>query len=75
MKTSFLAVISGESVIHALLWIIIAGVIFGLLTWLISYCGLPEPFAKIARVVVAVFAVLVLVNALLSLAGHPIIAW
>jgi hypothetical protein len=55
--------------VHILVWIIIVGCIFGLLWWLIGYVGLPEPFNKIARVAVAVIAVLLLINVLLGFVG------
>lgn len=57
------------SLVHIIITLIVAGLIFYLLNWLIVYVGLPEPFLKIARVVLAVFAVLVVVGILLSLAG------
>jgi uncharacterized membrane protein YtjA (UPF0391 family) len=44
-----------------------------LLWWLIGYAGLPEPFSKIARVVLAVIAVLMLINLLLGLIGTPLL--
>lgn len=59
--------------VHLLVWIIIVGCIFGLLWWLIGFVGLPEPFNKIARVAVAVIAVLLLINVLLGLVGTPLI--
>lgn len=55
--------------------LIVVGLIFWLLHWLIGYCGIPEPFNKIARIVLAIFAVLVVISALLSLIGHPIVRW
>lgn len=70
-----LALISGEGVINTLVWLICIGLVFGLLLWLIAYVALPEPFAKAARVILAVAAVIVLINVLLSLAGHPIVRW
>lgn len=70
-----LAAISSSAVIHALLFLIVLGVIFWLLWWLINYIALPEPFAKVARVVLAVAAVIVIINVLLSLVGHPIVTW
>lgn len=72
---SALAAISGENVLTALIWIVVAGVIFWLVTWLISYVGLPEPFAKVAKVIVAVVAVVFLINAILTIAGKPFINW
>lgn len=70
-----LAQISGSAVVNVLIWIIVLGVVFWLLFWLIGYVGLPEPFNKVARVILAVAAVIVLINCLLMLAGHPIIHW
>lgn len=51
---TLLAVISGQGVIHILLWLIVVGLIFLLLDWLIRYVGLPEPFAKVARIILGV---------------------
>ncbi len=64
-----LAQISISQAIHVILYLIVAGVIFGLLWWLIDYCAIPEPFAKVARVILAVLAVLVVISVLLSLVG------
>ena len=66
-------VIESSGLIGLLVWIIIIGCIFGLLWWLIGYVGLPEPFNKVARVVVAVIAVLLLINVLLGLVGAPLV--
>ena len=67
--------ISLSALVQAVLFLIIAGLIFWLLWWLVNYVGLPEPFAKVARVVLAVAAVFVLIAVLLSLAGHPVVTW
>lgn len=68
-----LAAISGDAILSGLIWIIIMGVVFGLLWWLINYISLPEPFAKVARVILALAAVLLLINVLLGWAGHPLV--
>ncbi|HUD10804.1 MAG TPA: hypothetical protein VMS08_00215 [Candidatus Saccharimonadia bacterium] len=66
-----------ESVVWAVLFLLGAGLIFGLLMYLINYvCGqfpVMEPFAKAARIVLVVMAVLVLIGFILSLMGHPIV--
>jgi hypothetical protein len=64
-----------SSLIVDVVWIIVIGIIFWLLFWLIDYCGIPEPFNKVIKVVVAVVAVLILINFLLGLAGHQVVAW
>jgi len=70
-----LGVIQGQSLIMAVVGLIILGLIVGLLWWLIDYVGLPEPINKIARVVIAIFVVLILINFLLSIIGQPLIVW
>lgn len=68
--------ISIEMVVHLILYIIVAGAIFGLLWFLIGYVGIPEPFNRFARVALMVLAVLVLIGVLLSLiGGRPLIRW
>lgn len=64
--------ISLGGLVHAIIVLIVAGLIFWLLWWLIQCIGLPEPFNKVARVVLAVAAVLVAIGVLLSLAGYRI---
>ena len=70
---SLIAAISGNQLLHAVVWVIIAGIIFWLVNWLITYAGVPEPFNKVAKVIVAIVAVVFLVNALLTIVGKPFI--
>ncbi len=67
--------VSGQAVISAVIMLIIGGVIFGLLLWLVDFCKTPEPFNRVAKVLLAIVAVLVVINALLTLVGRPIIGW
>lgn len=64
--------ISIESAVMVIIYLIIGGLIFGLLWWLIEYCAIPEPFNKVVRVILAVLAILVVIGILLSFIGHPI---
>lgn len=57
------------SLVTFIIYLLVIGGICWLLWWLIGYIGLPEPFAKVARVIVAVFAVLACINLLLILGG------
>jgi hypothetical protein len=61
--------ISISGAVTIVITLIVAGLIFGLLWWLIGYCGLPQPFDKVARVVLAIIAVLVVIGILLQLVG------
>lgn len=65
--------VTASSMISILVWFIVIALIFWLLFWLISYVGLPEPFAKVAKVILAVVAVLILINFLLGFLGNPIV--
>lgn len=64
--------ISIESVVMLVIYLVIVGLIFWLLWWLVNYLAPPEPFRKVANVVLAVAAVLVVISMLLSLIGHPL---
>lgn len=72
---STLAVVSGDSLVSAVIWIVISGLVFWICTWLITYIGIPEPFNKVARAAVAIIAVILLINAILAIAGKQFIRW
>lgn len=58
-----------ESLVSVIFWLLIVGCIVGLLYWLTQY--IPEPFQKVARVILAVVSVLIVINMLLGLLGYP----
>lgn len=65
--------ITGSALLTLLVTLVIAGLIFWLLWWFIGVCGLPEPFNKVARIIVALVAVIFLINMLMGLSGTPLI--
>lgn len=72
---TLLAAISGQTLVMAVVWVIIAAVLFFLLNWAIGYVGIAEPFQKVAKVIVVILVLVILVNALLMLVGQPFIRW
>lgn len=64
--------LSIEGLVEMVIYLVVVGGILWLLLWLISYVGLPEPFAKVAKIIVMVIGVLILINVLLGFAGHPV---
>lgn len=62
--------ISLSAAVMFIVYLLVAGLIFYLLNWLIGYVGVPDPFAKVLRIVLAILAVLVVIGLLLSLIGH-----
>lgn len=75
MNEVILAAISGQAMVQAVIWLVIAAVVFWLLNWLIGYIGVGEPFAKVLKVIMAIIAVLICINALMTLAGRPLVSW
>lgn len=59
------------SLLGLLVYIVIVGLIFYVLFWAIGKIGLPEPFGKIATVILVLAVVIVLLNLLLGLTGSP----
>lgn len=75
MDGIFLAAIAGNTLVAAIVWVVVAAVIFFLANWFLGYVGIGEPFLKVAKVIIALVVILILINALLSLTGRPLVAW
>jgi hypothetical protein len=67
--------ITGSVLLTALITLVIVGCIFWLCWWFVGYIGLPEPFNKVARVVIGLVALIFLINFLLGFIGHPLVRW
>ena len=61
--------ISLSGAVTVIVYLLIAGAVFWLLNFLIDTVAPPEPFRKVAKVIVLVLAVLVVIGVLLSLVG------
>ena len=64
--------LSGGGLLNAVIWLVCAALVYFIVDWGLGQIGLPEPFAKIARVLLVVLVVLVCLNAILMLAGAPL---
>lgn len=60
-----------SSLLHFVILIVVLGLVFWLVWWFIGYVGLPEPFNKVARVIVALVALVVVIDLLLGFIGGP----
>lgn len=69
----FIAALSIGGLVPLLIEVLIVAGVCYLLWWLVGYINPPQPFAKILQVIIAVVAVLYLVNLLLSLNGSGFI--
>lgn len=61
--------ISLSGAVTVIVYLVVAGLIFWLLNFLIDYIAPPEPFRKVAKVILMVLAVLVVIGVLLSMVG------
>lgn len=70
---TLLASIDGGNLVDLLIQLVIGGVIFFLLVWLLGWCKVPEPFLTVAKVLIGLVLVVWLINLLLGLGGHSFI--
>lgn len=64
-----------DGLIHIIVYLVVWGLILYVLWWGVGKIGLPEPFGKIATVVLVVLTVLVLLNLLMGFVGMPSGRW
>jgi hypothetical protein len=67
--------ISSSLLLSLFIQLVIGGLIFYILYWLIGKIALPEPINKVALVLLAVLCAIWLINILLTLGGNPLIRW
>lgn len=61
--------ISISAAVKFLVYMVVAGLVFWLFWWALGKIDPPQPFRKVAEVVLILLAVLVVIGALLSLVG------
>ena len=71
--------LSIQTVVYVVLFLLGAGAVFGLLLWLVQYLEKEFPgfglFFKAARIALVVLAVLVLIGLICHLMGAPVVVW
>lgn len=70
---TLLSAISLGGLLNVVLYLVVAALIIWLLLWALGQIGLPDPFAKIIRVLIIVIGVIIVINILLGLVGHGFI--
>jgi preprotein translocase subunit SecE len=58
-----------SALLSLVLYIIVLGLIYWLLDYLIRTIPIPDPFGRVARIILVVVAVLIIIMLLLSLVG------
>jgi hypothetical protein len=59
------------SLVELVIYLLVVGGVLWLLLWLVAYIGVPEPFSKVAKIIIMIVGVLILINVLLGFAGSP----
>lgn len=70
-----LAAIDGQAIIWAVLTLIVLGACYWLLDWAVDKLVTKEPFHTVLKFILILGAVIVCINALLSLIGKQFIRW
>jgi hypothetical protein len=63
----------GSEIINILVTVILLGLVFYVLWWLLGIIALPEPFNKVVTVLLALAAVVVLLSLLLGVFNFPLL--
>lgn len=67
--------IAASSLLSLLIYVVVIGLILYLCWWGLARIGLPEPFNKIATVILVLITVVVLINLLMGFTGTPLFNW
>lgn len=57
--------------IQSVLWLIIIGVIYAVVNWGVNRMGLPDPVNKALNWIFVVTVIVLVVNIILTIVGHP----
>lgn len=72
---NMIAAITGESLLNALLWLAIWGSVLWIAYWALGKIAPPEPFNRIAQIILVLAAAVLCINTLLGIGGHAFITW
>ncbi len=68
-----LLAINGSIILYALIYLVIAALIFYVVIWYLDWVGVPAPFNKIIKALVGLVVIIFLINLLLSFIGKQFI--
>lgn len=74
-STALAATVSVDSLVSTVVYLVIIALIFWAIWWFLGYVGVPEPFNKVIRVLIGLAALVIVVNILLGMAGHPLVTF
>ena len=60
-----------NGLVQTVITLVIVALIFWVIMWFVGYVGVPEPFNKVAIVIIALVAVIILLDVVLGVGGVP----
>ena len=67
---------NGGDILRSLFFLLIIGIVLGILYWLVNAAPfINAMFKQVLGWLIIGFGALILINALLGLVGHPLVAW
>ncbi len=61
--------VTGENLITAVVWLLIAAVVYFILQWGVNKINPEQPFRKVIDVILVIAVIVLVINALLSIIG------
>ena len=59
------------SLVNLLIWLLVLGIVVGLVFWVLDAIPVPQPLHKVLRIAAVVIVTLIVILLLLNLAGVP----
>jgi hypothetical protein len=73
MSTITIAAISGDALVQAVAWLIGGALIYFLCNWAITKANPDQPFRKLLDVLLILIVLVICLNAIFLVLGHPFI--
>jgi hypothetical protein len=68
--------LSGDGLIHGLLFLLVVGIVLGIVWFLIQRAPfLNELFKQVLGYIIIFIGALIIINFLLGIVGHPLVTW
>ena len=68
--------LSGDSLIHSLLFLFVVGIVLGIIWWLVQQAPfLNEMFKRVLGYIIIFIGAIIIINFLLSVVGHPLVTF
>ena len=64
-----------QKIVESAVYLLVAGIIFGTLSWGLNKINPKEPFKRAIEIILVLGIVLTVICVLMSMIGHPLVTW